>query len=564
MFRSVDHLPADVLGLSSVARAALAGRPQPAGLPGMLIPARIEDIPRPPDMLDQDERGELGDALGSALAPRAPHVAVLDSLRSLRKPGTSMVIAGQQPAFLGGPLYNIYKAVHAIRLARALEEAWGMPVIPTFWNHADDHDIAEVHHLWLMNTNLDLYKLHLASMSSGRHRFGEIVLDEELHKLTATREALRQNLWQGGSAGGAVETFAPRSGETFSGAFTQLLLDLFGHHGLVVIEPDMIRNPMSSALADLVATDVHGALQDGSRALDGAGLSHAINPAEAALVFQHRDGQRHALRLASPSTYAFDGEPGSRTPSELAAAIVQDRANWSPGALLRPLVQDRVLPAAAYIGGWGELAYHAQLPPLRRAASLPLTPFVPRLSATLVDPETDAALTKLGVSTRTVLEHRGQLNELFQDDTPERPPVIDRLRAIAGNAAKELSGLRAELEALDRGLAAQLKKTGKQINMNIDKLVQKAERVHKNKQGHSTRHLRRLQSALFPRDQPQERVRGAVEFVARFGRGWIDQMIESSEPLPTEHLVVHLRDQHGQQEADSPLPEAEPNPPLNP
>ncbi|MFT5463512.1 MAG: bacillithiol biosynthesis cysteine-adding enzyme BshC [Planctomycetota bacterium] len=564
MFRSVDHLPADVLGLSPVARAALSGRPQPAGLPGMLIPARVEDIPRPPDLLDLDERAELADALESALTIRAPHVAVLDSLRNLRKSGTSMVIAGQQPAFLGGPLYNIYKAVHAIRLARALGEAWGTPVIPAFWNHADDHDIAEVHHLWLMNTNLDLYKLHLASMSSGRQRFGEIILDQELHKLTPTREALRQNLWQGNSAGGAVETFMPRSGETFSGAFTQLLLDLFGHHGLVVVEPDVIRNPMSSALADLVATDVHAALQEGSRALEGAGLSPAINPTEAALVFQHRGGQRHALRLASPDTYAFDDEPGSRTPSELAAAIVQDRANWSPGALLRPLVQDRVLPAAAYIGGWGELAYHAQLPPLRRASNLPLTPFIPRLSATLVDPESDAALVKLGVSAQTVLEHRGELNELFQDDTPEQPPVLDKLRAIANNASKELSGLRVELEALDRGLAAQLKRTGKQISMNIDKLVQKAERVHKNKQGHGTRHLRRLQSALFPRGQPQERVRGAIEFVARFGRDWIDQMIESSEPLPTEHLVVHLRDQQAQPGADSPPPEAEPNPPSTP
>lgn len=543
MFRRVDHLPADVLGLSAVARAALAGRPQPASLPGMVIPARVEDFPPPPDDLTTEERAELSETLERALSQHAPHVAVLESVRSIATPGACMVVAGQQPGYLGGPLYNVFKAIHAIRLARALQEAWGKPVIPAFWNHADDHDIAEVHHLWLVNANLDLFKLGLASMSSGRLRFGDIVLDDETHRLTAAREVLRQNLWQGQGADTAIEQFVPRHGETFSGAFTRTLLSLFGHHGLVVIEPDWIRTSLSSALADIVGKDVHGSLQEGSRALLDAGHAPAIDPTQAALLFQHREGRRHALRLPEPNTYRYDDEPGSRTSSELAAEIVQDRASWSAGALLRPLVQDRALPVAGYIGGWGELAYHAQLPPLRRAAGLPQTPFVPRLSATLVDPETDAALEKLEVAAKDVLAAKGQLEGLLQEENVEEPSVLASLRAVAARAAEELAALKPELVALDRGLAAQLKRTGQQVGGTIDKLVQKAERVHKNQQGRGKRHVRRLQSALFPREEPQERVRGAIEFVARFGPAWLDRLIDTVEPLPTEHLAVHLDEQ---------------------
>ena len=40
---------------------------------------------------------------------------------------------------------------------------------------------------------------------------------------------------------------------------------------------------------------------------------------------------------------------------------------WSPGALLRPLAQDALLPTAAYVGGPAEIAYHAQIGPVLRA-----------------------------------------------------------------------------------------------------------------------------------------------------------------------------------------------------
>ena len=516
----------------------------------MEIPADLASFPQPPDPFDGEDRQALAGVLEAKLAPFAPHDFVLESVRAIAQPGASFVIVGQQPGFLGGPLYNALKALHAIRLARDLSEEWGKPVVPAFWNHADDHDIAEVHHLWIQNPNLDLFKLGLASMSSGRVPFARITMDEDRQRLGAVGEALRQNLWEGARREAAVKLFLPRHGETFSNAFTRILLALFGHHGLVVIEPDWIRESLSRALARVVTRDVREALAEGAARLRAVGREPAIDAETAALVFRLIDGNRHALRFAEDG-FRFDGEPGSRTASELAAEILQSPDEWSPAALLRPLAQDLALPVAAYIGGWGELAYHTQLPPLRERTGAPPTPFVPRLSATLVDPEAAASMAKLGLTPGDVLRAKGHLGEASGEDqgtgkaghagnTEGAAPVVGRLREVGSGAARQLENLREELAALDRGLASQLRRTGEQVRGLIDRLATKAERVHANQAGRGRRHFRRLNHGLFPREQPQERVRGIVEFAARFGTGWLDDLLDEFEPLPTEHLVVHL------------------------
>jgi bacillithiol synthase len=540
----IEHLPADIFGLSEQARSALADRPQPPSVPGVSIPADVASMQRPVELLDMDDRGALSQLLEGELSRFEPHVAVLESARALARPDTFLVVAGQQPALLGGPMYNVFKALHAIRLARALSVAWNTTVLPAFWNHADDHDVAEVHHLWIQNPNLDLFKLKLASMSSGRVPFSRIIFDEEQHQIGAVREALRQNLPEGRKHDDALDLFLPRAGESFSGAFTRLLLSLFGHHGLLVIEPDWIREPLSRSLAQLIRSDLRGLLDEGSQRLEEAGQEPSIEVAGAALVYHLVGDRRHALRFAGED-FHYDDESGSRTAAELAAEIVQDPGAWSPAALLRPLAQDLTLPVAAYIGGWGELAYHAQLPPLRRAVGVPDPPFVPRLSATLVDPESRASLDKLDLALRDALEARGKLGEGNAEER-EEPAVARRLREIGERAAREILELRPEMQLVDRGLASQLRRVADRVKGPVERLAGKAERVHTNQQGRGRRHFRRLNHGLVPRGAPQERVRGLIEFAARFGTGWLDQLLEEFEPLPTEHLAIHLHSNSGE------------------
>ncbi|HEV8112061.1 MAG TPA: bacillithiol biosynthesis cysteine-adding enzyme BshC [Planctomycetota bacterium] len=507
----------------------------------VVVPRRAEEIARPADRFGADERTALARQIEEQLAQRTPHVAVIDAVRSLSEPGACAVVTGQQPGLLAAPLYSLYKALHAIALARHLRRLWSTPVVALFWNHADDHDIAEVHHANLVNRNLDVQKITLAGVSSGRQPFSRIVLDEPTHHLAAIRALLAQIVEGTPFAERAVDLFAARPGETLASAFTRSLTDLLGRAGLVVLEPDWIRPQMSAHLARLAACDPLGALEKGAARLKAQGQEPAIEPAGAALFYLLDTNGRRALR-AGGDGFRFDGEAGSRTGPELAAEIVQDPAAWSPGALLRPVVQDLCLPVAAYVGGMGELAYHVELPELRASVGAPATPFVPRVSCTLVDPECRVSLGRVGTTVAEILRARG-VGEPEGDGAQgasTEPAVIARMRAIADAGARELEALRDDLAALDAGLLSQLKRAAGQMRSAGEWVAEKAERVHQNKSGKGRRHLRRLASSLFPLGEPQERILGPLPFVARFGEDWPIELLKSIDPFAPEHLVVNL------------------------
>lgn len=513
---------------------------------GLRLPRSVEELEPPPERFDPARRAELCARLELCLAPLRPHVAVLDAVRSLRASGTWAVVTGQQPGLCAGPLYTLYKALQAVRLARRLAQAWERPVVALFWNHADDHDVAEVHHLHLLNENLDLQRAGLASLSSGRMPMGRLVLDEERHALGALRGFLEQSLARRSSdaaqqrvAREALELFLPRSGETVAGAFTRTLTGLLGHLGLIVLEPEWIREDLSRALAGFVARDPLAALESDAERLRGAGFPPAIEPREAALLYHVTDEGRQALR-AGGEGFRYDREPGSRTGEELSAQIVQDLGAWSPGALLRPLAQDVCLPVAAYVGGAGELAYHAQLCALRTALGAPHTPFVLRRSAVLLEPETAQSLRRLGVEVEDVLA--GRLAERIGPDAGEAPAVLEQLRQAGERAVEELLAPRAALAQFDAALAKNLARTAGQVRDLVEKLVAKGERVHDNSAGKGRRHVRRVENSLLPRGQAQERVLGALPFVARFGTGWIDELLARFDPFERAPLLAAFSD----------------------
>ncbi len=552
-----EHLPGDLFGLSAVARAGLAAGADFGPLP---VVTKASQVPQPKERLGAEERGVLSDLLSAGYAEAGITLSsgsgTAQSLAALREEGVFAVVTGQQPGFLASPLYSLYKALQACRAAKDLSERWERPVVPIFWNHADDHDVAEVHHAWQLNRNLDLQKVHLGGLSSGRVPLGSLPVTEEAQRLGALRAQLHDIVEEHEHANLAIDTFLPRDGETLPRALTRAFHSLMEDYGLVVCEPNWIRGLLSSEMGRLVSAGsppLTEALRAGEAELAALSLPAAIPIGDApegdagdaaALVYRHvraaenMQPERIALR-AGGAGFRHDGMPGSRTHAELGSQIVSAPDEWSAGALVRPLVQDAVFPTCAYVGGYGELGYHAQLGPARDACGQPRTPFLPRVSISLVDGDTRYALGRVESTVEEILRAKGQF-QVPDVDPDDEPAVVRNLRQLTDQITAQILEHKSDLAELEPALGITLKKTAGHVETSIGKVIGKAMRVHKNNTGKGVRQVRRVNSMLYPRDVPQERLLGPFQFIARFGSEFTPALMGEIPFASTEHMVLHL------------------------
>jgi bacillithiol biosynthesis cysteine-adding enzyme BshC len=521
------HLAADVLGLPPGGGELLANRPNPR--PGLHIPRTLADLDGPPRESPFLEREELASAIREQYAEAAVrtelHPEQESALLRLEDPRSEVVICGQQPGFLGGPLLCLHKAIQTIALARDLERHRGTPVVPIYWSHSDDHDLAEVNHVHLLNRNLDLARIGLPGMGSGRRPLYDLPLDAGEQRLATVRAHLVQVLPNGPLREDLLSAFFPADGETLGEAFRRGWTRLLGHTGLLVLEPRGIRSALSRALAVWVQRELEAVLPPP--------LAGEPPPAWA---FKHTERGRIAVRWID-GALRLDGHPGTLEKAELAASMVQDPEAWSPAARLRPLVQDDCLPIRAYIGGWGELEYRLPLFELQARHTRQAPWWVPRRSVTLLGPAARGALERLHLDLGDFLRSGGSLDS---NRGMVEPQAARLLRNEAEASAERMRLLQAELTELDRGLGIQLKRAVRDASKLYERLARKAERADANRRGKSRRHVRRLTNTLFGHGQPQERVLTTLQYAIAFGTRWIDALIDESHPLDLEHLVVEL------------------------
>jgi len=94
-------------------------------------------------------RERLAEHIRSLMEPFGLSEEIEDSLVKLARPDSAVIVGGQQAGILGGPLYTIYKMISVIILAKEKEEKLGIPVVPVFWIAGEDHDFAEVNHVFI-------------------------------------------------------------------------------------------------------------------------------------------------------------------------------------------------------------------------------------------------------------------------------------------------------------------------------------------------------------------------------------------------------------------------------
>ena len=458
----------------------------------------------------------------------------LDNITRFRA-GASAVVTGQQVALFGGPLFSIYKALTAIKLATEFTHA-GHECVPIFWLATEDHDLAEVNHVTLLAPDGSLASFATEARGAEDAPVNDIHFGPEIEARTEeaarllsdseTTEFLRQSY---------------RAGETLGSAFARLFSRLFRHSGVILIDasdPELHGIAESVYRAAVVAArDLDQALLERSRELEAAGY-HAqvkVTPSST-LLFSLEDGSRVPVHRAN-SDFTIAGEKVGQ--QELLRRITERPAEFSANVLLRPVVEDYLLPTLAYVGGPAEIAYFAQAAAVYEELLGRVTPILPRLSATLVEPRIQRLLERYGLSPA----------ETFID--PEHLRVLIAERALPGDlnasfdaATERLEGsmasIRTSLERLDPTLVEAAERAASKIHYQLDRLRERAARAQLRRSEETASHAASLSNSLFPHKEPQERVIAGMSFLGRYGTRLLLTLYDAAKTGCPDHQVVYL------------------------
>ncbi|HEX8503443.1 MAG TPA: bacillithiol biosynthesis cysteine-adding enzyme BshC [Pyrinomonadaceae bacterium] len=492
----------------------------------------------------ESDRGALCDALAAANARWGASEATLENVRRLRSPESVAVVTGQQTGLFTGPLYTLYKALSAVKLAACLT-ARGTDAVPVFWMATEDHDWEEVQSAQVIACD---GRLADVAVPSALHREGEpvggVTLDASVEE--ATRRLF--DLVPSSEFLPELERVvrdAYRPGRTHGEAFARMLAALTGEYGLVLLDPtDAALKRLAAPLYAEAArrgAEIAAATDARTRELEAAGYHAQVHtsPDSFPLFLIGDDGARRALARTADGLYRAKGTKHEWAADELAALALREPERLSPNVTLRAVVQDYLLPTIAYFGGAAEVAYFAQTAESYRVLGRPATPILHRASLTVVERRAGRTLERYGlrledffggldpVIARVVEEHLGR----------ELAGAFDETGADVGRALDELQ---ARLRDFDPTLADALDGGRRKIAHQLEGLRARFHRAQMRRDRAIFRQLERAATALYPEKSLQERHVNVASFLARHGRYFVKWVHDAIDLSTNDHQIVYL------------------------
>jgi bacillithiol biosynthesis cysteine-adding enzyme BshC len=498
---------------------------------------------------DAARRGKVSEILERQNRAWGASPKTLANIERFRR-GALAAVTGQQVGLFGGPLFSIFKALTAVKLAEEATAA-GVDCVPVFWLATEDHDLAEVSHVALLSENglPEPFAVeggggesHVADAPVGTVKFGV-----EIEPVVERAAALL------GDSSSEVTTWlrqAYRPGESLGSAFALLFARLFAEWGVILLDPAEkdfhdLAKPLFRAAIER-ASELDEALLARGKALEAAGYHQQVKVTSAtALLFEVKDGARTVVRRRNNNDAGSNGGEFAVGEERVSAKELVDRIEaapekFNPNVLLRPVVQDYLLPTLVYTGGAAEVAYFAQVAVVYEKLLGRVTPILPRFSATLVEAKPERILTRYQLG----------LPDLFQGPEKVREAIAarslpadlqTRFSEAYASVEQSMAALRESIGKLDSTLIDTAESTRSSMAQQIDRLRARVTRAEQQRNEIITRKADVLSSALFPHKALQEREVAGVSFVARYGAELLANLYQTIRPDCHDHQVIEVQ-----------------------
>lgn len=413
--------------------------------------------------------------------------------------------------------------------------------MPVFWLATEDHDLAEVNHVEFPGADGRLVRLATTAQSKEDAPVSSVVFGEEISSVARTAADLLGDSEVGDFL---LETY--RAGESLGTAFGKLFARIFRDWGVILLdsaddELHKVGAPVFQAAIERAAELDQKLLARGKQ-LEAAGYHQQVKvTTSSTLLFMYRDGVRTPIRRKSNGNGEEEFVVGEAkfSRAELMKRAASNPQDFSANVLLRPILQDYLLPTLTYTGGSAEVAYFAQLGVVYEELAGRVTPIMPRFSATLVEPKIARLLDKYSIDMTALF--RGK--DALQENLARRTLTEGLQKAFAdAHAALQasLGSVQQELKSLDKSLVEAAERSGSKMTYQLNRLQSRAARAEVLRNEVIARHAEQLSNTLYPNKVLQEREVGGVYFLARYGDQLLQDLYSTVHTDCHDHQVITL------------------------
>ncbi|WKA57446.1 bacillithiol biosynthesis cysteine-adding enzyme BshC [Planococcus shenhongbingii] len=489
------------------------------------------------------DRAGLGGILREYMEPNGISEKAESHLSDFEN-GAPVVVTGQQAGLLTGPLYTVHKAISVIVLAKQATEQLKTKVVPVFWIAGEDHDLAEISHLYReVNGRLD--KLNFPHAEYGKNSASSAklnkvkvhsYLEEYFRSLPETEhsKALHQLVFS-----------LLEQAESFTEFFSALLNYFFKEEGLLYVDAanpalrkyespyfvQMIEN--SEEIAEAVLASEQSLVEDGYSAVieaesQAANLFITVNSER---ILLQRDGQN------------FIGNEGavSFTVEELLEIAKSSPERLSNNVVTRPLMQEMVFPVLAFVGGPGEIAYWAALKGAFKVMGLELPIVMPRLGMTLINRQVQTLLEKYKLTFSEVFtelkvaELRNTLMESIREKEAES--LVEEVQRQLETQYEEI---KESFAAISGGLVPLVEKNLQFHLKQLQFLKHKMEDEVVLQNSTQFNHYGLIEMELRPDANFQERVFSPFPYMNAYGLDLVRDMMKLDFKYDKNHKIIYL------------------------
>ena len=502
-----------------------------------ILPGQLRSLER----FNEKHREELVRSLLGDLREWDAPAAAIRSAEKFRGENSYGVVTGQQAGIASGPLYTLYKAVSTIRVAEMLAEKYpDHEFVPVFWIEGDDHDFDEARTIHLPERSGNLRTLRYDDKDERRISVGDRKVSEE--GLNAVLEEVREVIGETDFTSDLLELVrSSYSGRTLAEGFARFFYGLLGDSPLVLLSS---RNAGLKRLASDIflqeaehPEEQYRAITTRTVAMQGEGLPTPIDPKPGALFIQH-EGERRSLDPEGEE-YVIRGTDVRITKGEVVRLAKEHPEQLSPNVLLRPVVQDAILPTAIYLGGPSEVAYLHQISDLYPLFGMEAPAIAPRPFVTLIEPKVLRAIEGGELTVQRLLERSFDPEDHVLDSTKteEIESELEAGKKLIADAFGRLKGLTSEIDkSLEKTLGAQQHKAEKELENFVGRLRGGLKRK-------SETEIRRIEGAresLLPGGKLQERMLNILYYANKYGLESVRRMLEEIEVMPGETQVIRV------------------------